>query len=98
MPNRVCHGLAVIQSSSARQLATRPDSTPSVAEKKYSADAKRRSQYISAKIGKTFHVRNAARAAQTASMGTTRAKRTRRRLSQTSTARATSTFKRDPRE
>jgi len=35
-----------------RQLATRPESTPSVALKKYSAVFERRSQYISANAGK----------------------------------------------
>src|SRR5947209_19622076 len=98
MPNSACQGLAAIQSTSTRQLATRPESTPSVAEKKYSAEAESRSQYISANAGKTFQVRNSAAAVDTASMGTALVKRTPRRLSHTSTASATSTLIREPRE
>ena len=52
----VCQGCSAIQPSSVRQLATRPESTPSVAENKYSAVAERRSQYICAKAGKTCQV------------------------------------------
>src|SRR5437588_7291120 len=98
MPNSACQGLAEIQSSSTRQLATRPERTPSVAEKKYSAEAERRSQYISAKTGKIFQVRNAAPAAETARIGTAAARRTRLRLIQTSTAKATSRLISEPRE
>ena len=81
-----------------RQLATRPESTPSVAEKKYCAEPERRSQYISANAGKTFHMAKAAAITHAARMGAALRSRMRRRLSQASIARATRTLISDPRE
>src|SRR4051812_25203444 len=94
MPKIVCQGWPAIQPSSVRQLATRPESTPSVAENRYSAVAERRSQYMSANAGKTCHVTTTAIPAATAS-GIIRR---RRRLSHISTATATARLIREARE
>src|ERR1035438_911447 len=98
MPKKACHGLAEIQEVRNRQLSTRPESTPSVAEKRYSADAESRSQYISANAGKTFQVSSAAAATNSDSTSATLASGTRLRLSQTSTAHATPMLINDDRE
>src|ERR1035438_4750500 len=94
MPNIACQGWAAIQAASVCQLATRPESTPSVRVKRYSAEKERRSQYICAKVGKIHQVRSAPAAATIA----TRARRTRRRLHHISTASATATLSREARE
>src|SRR5262249_38694579 len=98
MPKMVCQGLASIHPRIVRQLATRPESTPSVAVKKYSADPERRIQYISAKAGKTRQTITEAAAAATTRTGTTRAKRTRCQLRHTSTRTASTTVINEARE
>src|ERR1700691_1871403 len=98
MPKRSRDGLAAVQCSSVCQLATRPERICSVAEKKNCPDATRRSQYMAAIAGKIFESRNAPASAQAERIATTRPSGTRRRLIQTSTAKATATLITDPRE
>src|ERR1035441_3387058 len=94
MPNMACQGWAAIQAASVCQLATRPESTPSVRVKRYSAEKERRSQYNWAKVGKIHQVSRAPAAATAAR----RARRIRRRLHHISTASATATLSREARE
>src|ERR1035437_2798825 len=97
MPNIACQGWAAIPPASVCQLATRPESTPSVRVNKYSAEKERRSQYICAKVGKIHHVSRAPAAASAASAAT-RARRTQRRLHHIKTTSATATLSREARE
>src|SRR5450631_4171003 len=94
MPNMACQGWAAIQAASVCQLATRPESTPSVREKRNSAEKERRTQYISTNAGKIHQVSSAPMAASRA----TRASLTRRRLYHIRTERAMATLSSDARE
>src|SRR5579862_1607428 len=98
MPRIACQGLAWIHETSRRQLSTRPESTPSVAEKRYSTEPESRSQYTSANVGNIFQVSSAPAPVARASTKATRERGTRLRLCQTSTAQATATLRRDDRE
>src|SRR5260370_71923 len=97
MPIRGCHGWAEIQSTSVRQLATRPERIPSVAVKKNCVEEESRIQYISTNGGNTFHVIHAA-AATDAAIGATRERRMRRRFHHARTISETSTFRSEARE
>ena len=98
MPKSVCHGWAAIHPASVRQLATRPESTPSVAVNRNSVEPERRSQYISANAGKIFQVTKAPPSTEMPSTGRMRANRTRLRCSQSSVSAATIRLISDPRE
>src|SRR5215469_12820063 len=98
MPKRSCHGLAEIHAINVRQLATRPERTCSVAEKKYCPVAVSRSQYIAAIWGRSSHQSSAPAAAQVPQIAITRRRGTRRRLIHARTAPATKTLITEPRE
>src|SRR5690349_16503492 len=98
MPKTVCHGCAEIQLTRVVQLSTRPDRTPDVAEKKYSAERERRSQYISTNCGKIFQVSRAAAPPPATRTVKRRPSRRRRRFNQARTVSATPTLMRDARE
>src|SRR3954468_9928753 len=94
MPNIACHGCAATHATIVCQLARRPESTPSVRVKRYSAEKEMRSQYISAKVGKIHHVSIAAAPVDAAMRKTGN----RARLCHPSTPSATARLTSDPRE
>src|ERR1051326_5400506 len=97
MPISVCQGWTEIQSTSVRQLATRPDRMPSVAVKKNSVEPERRRQYMSAKAGKILQVSHVA-AATDAARVKIRDRRRRRRWIHARTTSDTNTFRSEARE